>query len=67
MLDPYIKHGTFLVEFDDRIKTIQGDWFSSISNNLKKKKKWLRKNIILLMLKDDMTFKGVVSWFENTT
>jgi hypothetical protein len=24
MLNPYIKHGTFLVEFDDRIKTIQG-------------------------------------------
>jgi len=23
MLNPYIKHGTFLVEFDDRIKTIQ--------------------------------------------
>jgi hypothetical protein len=22
MLNPYIKHGTFLVEFDDRIKTI---------------------------------------------
>jgi hypothetical protein len=37
MLNPYIKHGTFLVEFDDRIKTIQGDWFSSISNKLKKK------------------------------
>jgi hypothetical protein len=27
MLNPYIKHGTFLVEFDDHIKTIQGDWF----------------------------------------
>ncbi len=25
MLNPYIKHGTFLVEFDDRIKTIQGN------------------------------------------
>jgi hypothetical protein len=25
MLNPYIKHGTFLVEFDDHIKTIQGD------------------------------------------
>jgi len=25
MLNPYLKHGTFLVEFDDRIKTIQGD------------------------------------------
>jgi hypothetical protein len=25
MLNPYIKHGTILVEFDDRIKTIQGD------------------------------------------
>jgi len=25
--DPYIKHGTFLVEFDDRIKTIQGNLF----------------------------------------
>jgi hypothetical protein len=24
-VNPYIKHGTFLVEFDDRIKTIQGD------------------------------------------
>jgi hypothetical protein len=27
MLNPYIKHGTFLVEFDDYIKTIQGNWF----------------------------------------
>jgi hypothetical protein len=27
MLNPYIKHGTFLVEFDDHIKTIQGYWF----------------------------------------
>jgi hypothetical protein len=27
MLNPYIKHGTFLVEFYDRIKTIQGDLF----------------------------------------
>jgi hypothetical protein len=25
MLNPYTKHGTFLVEFDDCIKTIQGD------------------------------------------
>jgi len=25
MLNPYIKHGAFLMEFDDRIKTIQGD------------------------------------------
>jgi hypothetical protein len=25
MLNPYIKHGTFLVQFDDHIKTIQGD------------------------------------------
>jgi len=25
MLNPYIKHGTFLVEFDDHVKTIQGD------------------------------------------
>jgi hypothetical protein len=24
-LYPYIKHGTFLVEFDDHIKTIQGN------------------------------------------
>jgi hypothetical protein len=69
MLNPYVKHGAFLVEFDDCIKTIQGDWFLSI------KKiiiiiiiiKWLRKNIIPLMLKDDLIFKKVVSWFENTT
>jgi len=27
MLNPYIKHGTFLVKFDEHIKTIQGDWF----------------------------------------
>jgi hypothetical protein len=27
MLNPYIKHGTFLEEFDDCIKTIQGNWF----------------------------------------
>jgi hypothetical protein len=25
MLNPYIKHGTFLVEFDDHIKTFQGN------------------------------------------
>jgi hypothetical protein len=25
MLNPYIKHGTFLMEFDDHVKTIQGD------------------------------------------
>ncbi len=25
MLNPYIKHGTFLVEFDECIKIIQGD------------------------------------------
>jgi hypothetical protein len=25
MLNPHIKHGTFLVEFDDHIKTIQGN------------------------------------------
>ncbi len=25
MLNPYIKHGTFLMEFDDRIKIIQGN------------------------------------------
>jgi hypothetical protein len=25
MLNPYIKHGTFLVEFYDHIKTIEGD------------------------------------------
>jgi hypothetical protein len=24
MLNPYIKHGTFLVKFDDLVKTIQG-------------------------------------------
>jgi hypothetical protein len=24
MLNPYIKHGTFLMEFDDHVKTIQG-------------------------------------------
>jgi len=28
-------------------------------------KKWFKK-IILLMLKDDVMFKGVVAWFENT-
>jgi hypothetical protein len=26
MLNPYIKHETFLVEFDNSVKTIQGDW-----------------------------------------
>ncbi len=25
MLNLYIKHGTFLMEFDDHVKTIQGD------------------------------------------
>ncbi len=28
MLNPYIKHGTFLVEFDDHIKTIQRNEFA---------------------------------------
>jgi hypothetical protein len=32
MLNPYIKHGTFILEFDDRIKTIQGNWFILIRN-----------------------------------
>ncbi len=27
MLNPYLEHGTFLVEFDDHVKTIQGYWF----------------------------------------
>jgi hypothetical protein len=27
MLNPYIKHGTFLVEFYDHVKTIEGYWF----------------------------------------
>jgi hypothetical protein len=67
MLNPYIKHGTFLVEFDDRINTIQGNWFFKIRNKTIIYKKWLRKYIIPLMLKDDVTFKGVVSWFQNTT
>jgi hypothetical protein len=25
----------------------------------------IKKKIILLMLKNDVTFKGIVSWFEN--
>jgi len=44
MLNPYIKHGAFLMEFDDRIKTIQGDWFISIENKtIKKHKKMITK------------------------
>jgi hypothetical protein len=27
MLNAYIKHGTVLMEFNDCVKTIQGDWF----------------------------------------
>jgi hypothetical protein len=27
MLNPYIKDGTFLVEFDDYVKTDQQNWF----------------------------------------
>jgi hypothetical protein len=30
MLNPNIKHGIFLMEFDDRIKTIQGYYFLQI-------------------------------------
>jgi hypothetical protein len=32
MLNQYIKHGTFLVKFDDHIKTIQRNWFKKIRN-----------------------------------
>jgi hypothetical protein len=32
MLNPYIKHGTFLVEFDDHIKTIEIYSFPLIRN-----------------------------------
>jgi len=39
MLNPYIKHGTFLVEFDDRIKTIQGRLISLNRNKIIKKYK----------------------------
>jgi len=67
MLNPYIKHRTLLMEFYDHIKTIQGNWFPQIRNKKILLKKWLRKDSIPLMLKDDITFKGVVSWFENTT
>jgi hypothetical protein len=68
MQTAYIKHGTFLVEFGDCVKTIQGDWFLEIKNKtIQKHKKMFEKQIILLMLKDDVTFKGVVVWFENTT
>jgi hypothetical protein len=27
MQNPYVKHGTFLVKFDDYVKFIQGNWF----------------------------------------
>jgi hypothetical protein len=27
MLNAYIKHGIVLMEFNDCVKTIQGDWF----------------------------------------
>ncbi len=68
MLNPYIKLGTFLMEFYDHIKAIHGNWFLKIRNKtIKEIRKWLNIYIIPLMLKDDITFKGVVSWFENTT
>ncbi len=40
MLNPYIKHGTFLVEFDDRIKTNLGKLISlnQEQKNFKNKK-----------------------------
>jgi hypothetical protein len=44
MLNLYIKHGTFLMEFDDRIKTIQGYWFPSIMNKTIKINKMVFKN-----------------------
>jgi len=28
MRNPYVKHGTFLMEFDDHVKSIQGDRFT---------------------------------------
>ncbi len=65
MLNPYIKHGTFILEFDDRIKTIQGNWFILIRNKTIFKNDL--KKIISLMLNYDITFKGIISWFENTT
>jgi hypothetical protein len=66
MLNPYIKHGTLLWEFNDHDKTIQGDWFPQIRGKTKHKN-MIKKKIIQLMLKDDVKFKGVVAWFENKT
>jgi len=44
MLNPYIKHVTFLMEFDDCIKTIHGNWFPSIRNKtIRKHKKMIKK------------------------
>jgi hypothetical protein len=34
MLNPYIKHEIFLVEFDDCIKIIQEVWFPYIMNKI---------------------------------
>jgi hypothetical protein len=61
MLNPYIKHGTFLVEFDDHIKPYEEINFLKLGKKTIKNKKMIKKRIILLMLKDDVTFKGVVS------
>jgi hypothetical protein len=39
MQNPYVKHGTFLMEFDDHVKSIQKDWFAKIRNKTTKKEK----------------------------
>ncbi len=49
------------MEFDDHIKPYEEINFLKLGKKTIKNKKMIKKRIILLMLKDDVTFKGVVS------
>jgi hypothetical protein len=44
MQNPYVKHGTLLMEFDDHVKPIQGGRFALIRNKtITKHKKMIKK------------------------
>ncbi len=60
MKNPYIKHGTLLVEFDDYVK-IHIRKLISLNYEHFSFKKMIKKKTIPLMSKDDVMFKGVVA------
>jgi hypothetical protein len=39
MQNPYVKHGTFLMEFYDHVKSIQRYWFTKIRNKTTKRRR----------------------------